>query len=173
MLYRTFPKADEGELSKRWPTSCARRAARRRKSLGLVDDIKARRGRGRRQCRLRTSVLGDICEAWDRRGVFSMGVAAAAQSSNATDRADEEAAAANARSEDGAAGMGARQRLADAGSIARSSARGRSRSAISCRRGFAGLAPAKGSAGSKRGREKVAASVMIAREGVGGASNEW
>jgi len=35
-----------------------------------------------------------------------------------------------------------------------------------------GLAPAEGIGGSKRAAEKVAASVMIAREGVGGGSND-
>ena len=35
-----------------------------------------------------------------------------------------------------------------------------------------GLAPAEGVGGSKRAAEKVAASVMIEREGVGGSSND-
>ena len=35
-----------------------------------------------------------------------------------------------------------------------------------------GLAPAEGVGGSKRAAEKVAASVMIAREGVGGSHND-
>ena len=36
-----------------------------------------------------------------------------------------------------------------------------------------GLAPAEGVGGSKRAAEKVAASVMIEREGVGGGNNDW
>ena len=35
-----------------------------------------------------------------------------------------------------------------------------------------GAAPAEGVGGSKRAAEKVAASVMIEREGVGGSSND-
>jgi len=35
-----------------------------------------------------------------------------------------------------------------------------------------GLAPAEGVGGSKRAAEKVAASAMIEREGVGGSSND-
>ena len=58
-------------------------------------------------------------------------------------------------------------------SIARSSAPGRitirnSASSVD----LPGLAPAEGVGGSKRAAEKVAASVMIAREGVGGGSND-
>ena len=63
MLYRSFPSADEGELSKRLADlvrkeSCADVA----KSLGLVDDIKLGAvGAGAKLARLRKSVLGDIC----------------------------------------------------------------------------------------------------------------
>ena len=63
MLYRAFPKADEGELSKRLADlvrkeSCADVA----KSLGLVDDIKLGSVGAGEGARLRQSVLGDICE---------------------------------------------------------------------------------------------------------------
>src|SRR5258707_3803626 len=64
MLYRAFPNADEGELSKRLADlvrkeSCADVA----KSLGLVDDIKLGQVGALASARLRKSVLGDICEA--------------------------------------------------------------------------------------------------------------
>src|SRR5258707_4886172 len=64
MLYRAFPNADEGELSKRLADlvrkeSCADVA----KSLGLVDDIKLGQVGASASARLRKSVLGDICEA--------------------------------------------------------------------------------------------------------------
>ena len=64
MLYRAFPNADEGELSKRLADlvrkeSCADVA----KSLGLVDDIKLGAVGAGAGARLRKSVLGDICEA--------------------------------------------------------------------------------------------------------------
>src|ERR1700743_395348 len=64
MLYRAFPNADEGELSKRLADlvrkeSCADVA----KSLGLLDDIKLGAVGAGASARLRKSVLGDICEA--------------------------------------------------------------------------------------------------------------
>ena len=64
MLYRAFPNADEGELSKRLADlvrkeSCADVA----KSLGLTDDIKLGAVGAGAGARLRKSVLGDICEA--------------------------------------------------------------------------------------------------------------
>ena len=63
MLYRAFPNADEGEMSKRLADlvrkeSCADVA----KSLGLLDDIKLGLSNAD-GARLRKSVLGDICEA--------------------------------------------------------------------------------------------------------------
>src|ERR1700735_4605732 len=64
MLFRAFPNADEGELSKRLADlvrkeSCADVA----KSLGLLDDIKLGAVGAGASARLRKSVLGDICEA--------------------------------------------------------------------------------------------------------------
>src|ERR1700687_6172806 len=64
MLYRAFPNADEGELSKRLADlvrkeSCADVA----KSLGLIDDVKLGQVGALASARLRKSVLGDICEA--------------------------------------------------------------------------------------------------------------
>src|SRR6201999_1281282 len=64
MLYRSFPDADEGEMSKRLADlvrkeSCADVA----KTLGLVDDIKLGAVGAGVGARLRKSVLGDICEA--------------------------------------------------------------------------------------------------------------
>src|SRR6201996_4112569 len=64
MLYRAFPNADEGELSKRLADlvrkeSCADVA----KTLGLVDDIKLGAVGAGASARLRKSVLGDVCEA--------------------------------------------------------------------------------------------------------------
>jgi ribonuclease-3 len=64
MLYRAFPNANEGELSKRLADlvrkeSCADVA----KSLALLDDIKLGAVGAGAGARLRKSVLGDICEA--------------------------------------------------------------------------------------------------------------
>ncbi len=64
MLYRAFPNANEGELSKRLADlvrkeSCADVA----KSLGLFDDIKLGSVGALASARLRKSVLGDVCEA--------------------------------------------------------------------------------------------------------------
>jgi ribonuclease-3 len=64
MLYRTYPKANEGELSKRLADlvrkeTCADVA----KSLGLLEGIKLGQVGATADARLRTSVIGDICEA--------------------------------------------------------------------------------------------------------------
>jgi ribonuclease-3 len=65
MLYRAFPNADEGELSKRLSDlvrkeSCADVA----EELGLGEDIKLGAvGNAMANARLRKAVLGDICEA--------------------------------------------------------------------------------------------------------------
>jgi ribonuclease-3 len=65
MLYKAFPRADEGELSKRLADlvrkeTCADVA----RSLGLGEDIKLGAvGNAAAEARLRESVLGDICEA--------------------------------------------------------------------------------------------------------------
>src|ERR1700694_1061428 len=80
MLYRAFPNADEGELSKRLADlvrkeSCADVA----KSLGLVDDIKLGQVGASASARLRKSVLGDICEALIGAIFLDGGYAAAAQ----------------------------------------------------------------------------------------------
>ena len=64
MLYRTFPKANEGELSKRLADLVRKEAcADVARLLGFQDGIKLGSvGAGVGQ-RLRKSVLGDICEA--------------------------------------------------------------------------------------------------------------
>ncbi len=127
MLYRAFPNADEGELSKRLSElvrkeSCADVA----KQLGLTDDIKLGAVGAGAGARLRISVLGDICEAVIGAVYLDGGHAAA------------EAAAAAARSQDGAAGMGPGQGPADAGVPRGRAHRAASRSAIPGGGGFAG-----------------------------------
>jgi len=170
MLYRAFPNADEGELSKRLAElvrkeSCADVA----KSLGLLDDIKLGAVGAGAGARLRKSVLGDICEAVFLDGGYS----AAAQfvERNWTERMHKP-----------------RRPLRDPKTVLQEWAQGKGlptpvyrevertgphhdpqfRVAVD----LPGLAPAEGVGGSKRAAEKVAASVMIAREGVGGGSND-
>ena len=65
MLYKAFPRADEGELSKRLADLVRRETcAEVARSLGLGDDIKLGAvGNASAAARLRESVLGDICEA--------------------------------------------------------------------------------------------------------------
>jgi ribonuclease-3 len=80
MLYRAFPNADEGALSKRLADlvrkeSCADVA----KSLGLIDDIKLGAVGAGAGARLRKSVLGDICEAVIGAVFLDGGYAGAAQ----------------------------------------------------------------------------------------------
>ena len=174
MLYRTFPNADEGELSKRLADlvrkeSCAEVA----KLLGLVDDIKLGAVGAGAGARLRKSVLGGICEAAIGAVFLDGGYAAAAQfvERNWTERMKKP-----------------RRPLRDPKTVLQEWAQGKGlptpvyreiertgphhdpqfRVAVD----LPGLAPAEGIGGSKRAAEKVAASVMIAREGVGGGSND-
>jgi ribonuclease-3 len=170
MLYRAFPNADEGELSKRLSElvrkeSCADVA----KQLGLTDDIKLGAVGAGAGARLRISVLGDICEAVIGAVYLDGGHAAAAEfvGRNWTERMKKP-----------------RRPLRDPKTVLQEWAQGKGlptpvyrevertgphhdpqfRVAVD----LPGLEPAEGVGGSKRAAEKVAASVMIEREGVGG-----
>jgi len=174
MLYRAFPNADEGELSKRLADlvrkeSCAEVA----RSLGLLDDIKLGAVGAGAGARLRKSVLGDICEAVIGAVFLDGGYPAAAEfvTRNWTERMQKP-----------------RRPLRDPKTVLQEWAQGKGlptpvyrevertgphhdpqfRVAVD----LPGLAPAEGIGGSKRAAEKVAASVMIEREGVGGGSND-
>jgi ribonuclease-3 len=174
MLYRAYPRADEGELSKRLADlvrkeSCADVA----KSLGLLDDIKLGAVGAGAGARLRKSVLGDICEAVIGAIYLDGGHAAAVQfvERNWIERMRKP-----------------RRPLRDPKTVLQEWAQGKGlptpvyreiertgphhdpqfRVAVD----LPGLAPAEGVGGSKRAAEKVAASVMIEREGVGGGSND-
>jgi ribonuclease-3 len=168
MLYRTFPKANEGELSKRLADlvrkeTCADVA----KSLGLLEGIKLGAVGAGAGARLRTSVIGDICEAVIGAVFLDGGYPAAAQF---VQRNWEERMRTLKRP------------LRDPKTVLQEWAQGkglptpvyrevertgphhdpRFRIAVD----LPGLAPAEGVGGSKRAAEKVAASAMIAREGV-------
>jgi ribonuclease III len=174
MLYRAYPRADEGELSKRLADlvrkeSCADVA----KSLGLLEDIKLGAVGAGAGARLRKSVLGDICEAVIGAIYLDGGYSAAVQfvERNWLERMRKP-----------------RRPLRDPKTVLQEWAQGKGlptpvyreiertgphhdpqfRVAVD----LPGLAPAEGVGGSKRAAEKVAASVMIEREGVGGGSNE-
>jgi ribonuclease-3 len=174
MLYRAFPNADEGELSKRLADlvrkeSCADVA----KSLALLEDIKLGAVGAGAGARLRKSVLGDICEAVIGAIYLDGGHGAAVQfvERNWTERMRKP-----------------RRPLRDPKTVLQEWAQGQGlptpvyrevertgphhdpqfRVAVD----LPGLDPAEGVGGSKRAAEKVAASVMIEREGVGGGSND-
>jgi ribonuclease-3 len=170
MLYRAFPNADEGELSKRLADlvrkeSCADVA----KSLGLVDDIKLGQVGASASARLRKSVLGDICEALIGAIFLDGGYAAAAQfvERNWIERMRKP-----------------RRPLRDPKTVLQEWAQSKGMPTPVYREvertgphhdpqfrvavDLPGLEPAEGVGGSKRAAEKVAASVMIEREGVGG-----
>ncbi len=168
MLYRAFPGANEGELSKRLAElvrkeSCADVA----KSLGLLDGIKLGTVGAAAGARLRKSVLGDICEAVIGAVFLDGGYSAAAEfiERNWTER------------------MRKPQRpLRDPKTVLQEWAQGKGlptpvyreversgphhdpqfRVAVD----LPGLVSTEGQGGSKRAAEKIAASVMIAREGV-------
>jgi len=174
MLYRAFPNADEGELSKRLADlvrkeSCADVA----KALGLVDDIKLGAVGAGAGARLRKSVLGDICEAVIGAVFLDGGYPAASEfvERNWSERMRK-----------------LRRPLRDPKTTLQEWAQGKGlptpvyreiertgphhdpqfRIAVE----LPGLESAEGIGGSKRAAEKAAASAMIAREGVGGGSND-
>jgi ribonuclease III len=174
MLYRAFPKADEGELSKRLADlvrkeSCADVA----KTLGFSEDIKLGQVGADASARLRTSVLGDICEAVIGAIFLDGGYAAAAQfvERNWTERMRK-----------------LRRPLRDPKTALQEWAQSKGLTTpvyqVVERTGphhdpqfrvaveLPGLAPAEGVGGSKRTAEKAAASAMNAREGVGGYHND-
>ncbi len=174
MLYRAFPKADEGELSKRLADlvrkeSCIDVA----RTLGLLEAIKIGTVGAGAGARLRKSVLGDVCEAVIGAVFLDGGYAAAADfvERNWTERMRKPM-----------------RPLRDAKTVLQEWAQGKGlptpvyrevertgphhdpqfRIAVD----LPGLTPAEGVGGSKRAAEKVAASVMLAREGVSSGGND-
>ena len=174
MLYRAFPQADEGELSKRLAElvrkeTCADVA----RALGLLDGIKLGAVGAGAGARLRKSVLGDICEAVIG-AVFLDGGYPAAESfvqRNWLERMRKPT-----------------RPIRDSKTVLQEWAQGKGlptpvyreversgphhdpqfRVAVD----LPGLAPAEGVGGSKRAAEKIAASVMLAREGVSSGNND-
>jgi ribonuclease III len=168
MLYRAYPKADEGELSKRLADLVRREmCAEVAISLGLVDDIKLGQVGAGASARLRKTVLGDICEAVIGAVFLDGGYSAGAQfvERNWTERMRK-----------------LRRPLRDPKTVLQEWAQSKRlptpvyreidrtgphhdpvfRVAVE----LPGLAPAEGVGGNKRTAEMDAASVMIAREGV-------
>ena len=168
MLFRAFPKADEGELSKRLADlvrkeTCADVA----RALDLIDGIKLGTVGAGAGARLRKSVLGDICEAVIGAIFLDGGYPAAADfvTRNWLERMTTP-----------------RRPLRDPKTVLQEWAQGKGlptpvyrevdrtgpdhdpqfRVAVD----LPGLGPAEGIGRSKRAAEKVAASSMLAREGV-------
>jgi len=174
MLYRAFPNANEGELSKRLADlvrkeSCADVA----KSLALLDDIKLGAVGAGAGARLRKSVLGDICEAVIGAVFLDGGYDAASQfvQRNWTERMHKPRRP--LRDPKTCCRNGRKARVCRPRSTARLNAPGRTTiRSFGLAVELPGLAPDEGIGGSKRAAEKVAASVMIAREGVAGGSND-
>ena len=174
MLYRAFPQADEGELSKRLADlvrkeSCADVA----KSLGLLDDIKLGSVGAGEGARLRNSVLGDICEAVIGAIYLDGGYAAAAQfiASNWTERMQKPRRPprdSKTTLQEWAQGKGLPTPVYR--EVERTGPHHDPQFRVAVE--LPGLAPAEGVGGNKRAAEKAAASAMIAREGVSGGSND-
>jgi len=173
MLYRAFPKADEGELSKRLADLVRREAcADVAKALGLDEAIKLGSVGAGAGARLRNSVLGDICEAVICAVFLDGGYAAAAEfvERNWTERMRKPV-----------------RPLRDPKTILQEWAQGKGlptpvyrevertgphhdpqfRVAVE----LPGLAPAEGVGGSKRVAEKLAATALLKREGVTGGND--
>jgi ribonuclease-3 len=174
MLYRAFPEADEGEMSKRLSDlvrkeTCAdvARAIDIGPALSLGSSESSAGGR------LRATILADACEALVGAVYLDGGYPAASEfvERNWTERMRKP-----------------RQPLRDPKTVLQEWAQGKGlptpvyreiertgphhdpqfRVAVD----LPGLAPAEGIGGSKRAAEKVAASVMIEREGVAGGKHD-
>jgi ribonuclease-3 len=173
MLYRAFPMADEGELSKRLADLVRREAcADVAKSLGLDEAIKLGSVGAGAGARLRNSVLGDICEAVIGAVFLDGGYAAAAAfvERNWTERMRRPV-----------------RPLRDPKTVLQEWAQGKGlptpvyrevertgphhdpqfRVAVE----LPGMAPAEGVGGSKRAAEKLAATALLKREGVTGGND--
>ena len=173
MLYRTFPKANEGELSKRLADlvrkeTCAAVA----KEMDLGPALRLGNSEAHAGGRLRATILADACEGLVG-AVFVDGGYPAAEALIAKFWQDRM--------------LKSVKPLRDAKTMLQEWAQARGlptpvyrevertgphhdpqfRVAVD----LPGLAPAEGVGGSKRAAEKVAASVMIEREGVGGSND--
>ncbi|RTL50312.1 MAG: ribonuclease III [Bradyrhizobiaceae bacterium] len=173
MLYRAFPKADEGELSKRLADLVRKEAcADVAKSLGLNEAIKLGTVGPGAGARLRNSVVGDICEAVIGAIFLDGGYPAAVKfvEANWLERMRKPV-----------------RPLRDPKTILQEWAQGkglptpvyremersgphhdpRFRVAVE----LPGLTPAEGEGGSKRAAEKAAATALLNREGVSGGKD--
>jgi ribonuclease-3 len=173
MLFRAFPKADEGEMSKRLADLVRREAcADVAKSLGLNEAIKLGTVGAGAGARLRNSVVGDICEAVIGAIFLDGGYPAAVKfvEANWTERMRKPV-----------------RPLRDPKTILQEWAQGkglptpvyremersgphhdpRFRVAVD----LPGLTPAEGEGGSKRAAEKAAATALLSREGVSGGKD--
>ncbi len=170
MLFRTYPKADEGELSKRLADLVRRETcADVARALGLEEAIKLGSVGVSAGERLRKSVLGDICEAVIGAVFVDGGYAAAAKliESAWAERMKRPMRA-----------------LRDPKTVLQEWAQGRGLPTPTYREvertgphhdpqfrvavDLPGLASAEGTGGSKRLAEKAAATALIEREGVSG-----
>lgn len=174
MLYRAFPKADEGELSKRLADLVRREAcADVARSLGLDEAIKLGSVGAGASARLRKSVLGDICEAVIGAIFLDGGYKASVEfvERNWTERMRKPV-----------------RPLRDPKTVLQEWAQGKGLPTPSYREiersgphhdpqfrvavELPGLKPAEGIGGSKRAAEKGAATAMLAREGVKGGNDD-
>ncbi|MBO0712634.1 MAG: ribonuclease III [Acetobacteraceae bacterium] len=174
MLYRSFPDADEGELSRRLADLVRREAcADVARAIDLGAAIKLGPSEANAGGRRRLAILADVCEALIGAVFIDGGYGAAAAM---IEKLWSERMLTPARP------------LRDPKTVLQEWAQARGlptplyrevertgphhdpqfRVAVD----LPGLAPAEGVGGSKRAAEKVAASVMIEREGVGGGSND-
>ena len=166
MLYRAFPKADEGELSKRLADLVRREAcADVAKSLGLDEAIKLGSVGAGASARLRNSVLGDICEAVIGAVFLDGGYAAAAEfvERNWTERMRDPKTVL----QEWAQGKGLPTPVYR--EVERTGPHHDPQFRVAVE--LPGLAAAEGIGGSKRAAEKLAATALLKREGVTGGND--
>ena len=140
MLYRAFPRANEGELSRRLADlvrkeTCAEVA----RAMDLGPALKLGNSESHAGGRRRITILADVCEALVGAVFIDGGYKAADELDRAfLERAHAQAAAPAARCKNHVAGMGAGARPADAGLSRACADRSASRSGVPCRRRVAG-----------------------------------
>ena len=168
MLFRAFPKADEGELSRRLADlvrkeTCAEIA----RAIDLGTAIRLGASEANAGGRTRPAILADVCEALIGAVYFDGGFTAAEALVGRLWEARMRTTAQPLRDPKTVLQEWAQARgLADAGLSRGRALRPRSRSGISRRRAASQACARRGLGRSKRVAEQAAAAAMMAREGV-------
>jgi ribonuclease-3 len=174
MLYRAFPRGDEGELSRRLADLVRRETcADVARAIDLGAELRLGNSESNAGGRRRTAILADVCEALIGAVFVDGGYPAAAAM---IERLWQERMLTPPRplrdAKTDAAGMGAGARPADAGLSRGRAHRAAPQSGIPRRGRVRGPRAGRGIGRSKRAAEQAAAGAMLTREG-DGCGRRW